>query len=183
MSSVVLVEGNSDRIALETLLAVRRSSTAVDVQSTNGAGGLGAGIAEARRQYGSSVRLSGMYDIAELLAVSRTLVSAGVSDGGDHRDLETVGFFACEPDLEGELIRAAGVNAVVATISEAGEERALRSLRNQPAWRGLPLADQLRRFMGSQSGRKSRYARLLVEQLDASAVPRPLDEVLRHAAQ
>ena len=181
MPSVVLVEGNSDRIALETLLAARRTTSRVVITPTNGAGGIKAGISEARHRYGESVRLSGMYDIGELEAVGRALTTSGVTATGDRQHLESVGFFACDPDLEGELIRGAGVEAVIAIIASSGEARSLESLRNQPAWRGMPPADQLRRFMGSQSGRKARYARLLVEQLDPERVPQPLSAVLRHA--
>jgi hypothetical protein len=47
-------------------------------------------------------------------------------------------------------------------------------------WRGGATAEQLRRFKGSGSGRKIRYARLLVEALDLSQVPRPLDGALAH---
>ena len=38
----------------------------------------------------------------------------------------------------------------------------------------------LRRFLGSQSGRKARYAALFVEALDLDAVPDPLTAVLAH---
>jgi hypothetical protein len=40
--------------------------------------------------------------------------------------------------------------------------------------------DQLRRFMGSGSGRKIRYSGRLVEALDLDRVPRPLDMLLAH---
>ena len=42
---------------------------------------------------------------------------------------------------------------------------------------------QLRRFMGTRSGRKLRYARLLVDALDPTRVPWPLDRVLAVTAQ
>jgi hypothetical protein len=38
----------------------------------------------------------------------------------------------------------------------------------------------LRRFLGTRSGRKSHYARALVEALDLDHMPRPLDLVLAH---
>jgi len=38
----------------------------------------------------------------------------------------------------------------------------------------------LRRFLGSGSGRKVRYARLLVEALAPAQVPRPLDRLLAY---
>ena len=57
----------------------------------------------------------------------------------------------------------------------------LSPLQKQTAQQGRPVDAQLRRFMGSKSGRKMRYARLLVEALDLSDVPRPLDAVLTYA--
>jgi hypothetical protein len=54
-------------------------------------------------------------------------------------------------------------------------------MQRQPAQRGRTVEAQLRRFMGTHSGRKLKYARLLVEALDLDAVPRPLDGVLAHA--
>jgi hypothetical protein len=53
-------------------------------------------------------------------------------------------------------------------------------LQKQPAQRDRPLERQLHRFLRSKSGRNTRYGRLLVEALDLSAVPRPLDAVLDH---
>ncbi|HJP65567.1 MAG TPA: ATP-dependent endonuclease, partial [Actinomycetota bacterium] len=54
------------------------------------------------------------------------------------------------------------------------------TLQRQPAWRGRPKHEQFRRFIGTFSGRKIRYAPLLVEALEPSRVPRPLDLVLAH---
>ena len=36
--------------------------------------------------------------------------------------------------------------------------------------------------MGTRSGRKARYGRVLAEALDPARVPRPLDRVLAHVA-
>ncbi len=81
-------------------------------------------------------------------------------------------------DLEDELVRALGVPAVEQVVAAAGELGALRTLQRQPAQRERPVELQLRRFLGSHSGRKARYARLLVEALDPDAVPAPLDGLL-----
>ena len=51
-------------------------------------------------------------------------------------------------------------------------------MQQQPAHRGSPVERQLRRFMGTHSGRKLQYARALVEALDLEDVPRPLAELL-----
>jgi hypothetical protein len=92
--------------------------------------------------------------------------------------MEDLGFYVCEADLEDELIRALGTSAVEAIIETQREHVAFRSFQRQPAQRGRPLEAQLRRFMGTLSGRKIRYGHLMVEALDISRVPPPLDGVL-----
>ena len=47
-----------------------------------------------------------------------------------------------------------------------------------PAQRGWAREAVLRRFLGSRSGRKARYAALLVDALDLERVPAPLAAVL-----
>jgi uncharacterized protein (DUF2384 family) len=94
--------------------------------------------------------------------------------------LEPSGFFACDRDLEDELLRALGVDAVEQVIAAEGDGRALRSLQNQPVQRDWTREQVLRRFMTSIGGRKARYARVLVEALDLAAVPRPLALLLDH---
>ena len=79
-----------------------------------------------------------------------------------------------DPDQVGQRIAAR-----VLEVAEAqGDLGSFRTLQKQPAWRAQPVEEQLRRFMGSGGRRKIRYARLLVEALDLSRVPRPLDLVL-----
>lgn len=92
-----------------------------------------------------------------------------------------MGLFACDVDLEDELIRALGVAAVETVITAQGDLGAFRSLQRQPEWRGRPPEHQLRRFMGSGATRKIRYARRLVEALTPGQVPRPLRLVLYQA--
>jgi hypothetical protein len=83
-------------------------------------------------------------------------------------------------DLEDELIRALATEAVERIIEAEGELRSLRTLQRQPARRGRPAHDQLRRFMSGRSGNKHRCARLLAGAVDMNRVPRPLDGVLAH---
>ena len=105
---------------------------------------------------------------------ARSGISGAVSSGpASARDLtraemERLGFFVCVADLEEELIRALGVTAVEDVVDAQGDLGAFRSLQRQPPWRDRPPEEQLRRFFGSGSGRKIRYARLLVEALDLS---------------
>ena len=118
--------------------------------------------------------------------------SAGLCDAGEEREfrgvlgastreeLEARGFFVCEPDLEGELIRAAGVARLEAIAAANGDLRAFRTLQKQSQWRGRPPEEQLRRWMGSGGRRKIRYATLLVDALEPGEMPRPLERLLHH---
>jgi hypothetical protein len=94
--------------------------------------------------------------------------------------MERLGFYVCVEDLEDELIRALGVEAVERVLESEGELDAFRTFQRQPAWRERSHAEQLRRFFGTYSGRKIRSAPLLVDALDLDDVPRPLDRVLTH---
>jgi hypothetical protein len=94
--------------------------------------------------------------------------------------MEHLGFYVCVEDLEDELIRALSAAAVEEVVEAQGDLGPFRTLQKQPAWRGRPLEEQLRRFMGSGGSRKIRYARLLVEALEPGQVPRPLNLLLDH---
>jgi len=86
----------------------------------------------------------------------------------------------CVADLEDELIRSLGAASVEQVVDSQGDLGPFRTLQREPAWRGRTDEEQLRRFMGSGGSRKIRYARLLVDALDLSRVPRPLDLLLAH---
>ncbi len=128
--------------------------------------------------YGADVKLAGLCDAAEEPEFRRALERAGFGDDLTRDALERLGFFTCDPDLEAELIRAIGADAVLEVAEAHGDLVSFRTLQKQPAWRGQPVDEQLRRFMGSGGSRKIRYARYLVEALDLGAAPRPLDGVL-----
>jgi hypothetical protein len=68
----------------------------------------------------------------------------------------------------------------VAGLCDVGEEAVFRRGLGpkQPVWRGRPVEDQLRRFLGSGARRKVRYAALLVDALELERMPAPLDGVL-----
>ena len=109
---------------------------------------------------------------------------AGLCDAGEQRDFERAfgagRFFVCDPDLEGELIRALGVARVEAIADANGDLRAFRTLQKQSAWLGRPPEEQLRRWLGSGGRRKIRYATLLVDALELDEIPRPLAELLAY---
>jgi hypothetical protein len=178
--AVVLVEGASDQTAVETLAARRGRDLAAEriaVLPIGGAQAIGRFL-EAFGPRGSDLPLAGLYDAGEEGVVRRGLERAGIDPGVSRDDLERAGFYMCVEDLEDELIRALGADRVEEVVGAQGDLGAFRTLQKQPAWRGRPTEEQLRRFMGSGGRRKLRYARLLVETLDLDHLPRPLDLVL-----
>ncbi|HEY8556799.1 MAG TPA: ATP-dependent endonuclease, partial [Actinomycetes bacterium] len=90
------------------------------------------------------------------------------------------GFYVCVVDLEDELIRRLGPTVVEQVVEAQGELGPFRTFQRQPAQRERGLHQQLHRFMGTGSGRKTRYAQLLVDALDLTNVPEPLDRLLAH---
>jgi hypothetical protein len=182
MRTVVLVEGVSDQVAVETLAARRGldlEAGGISIVSIGGAGNIGAALGRFGPA-GLGVSLAGLYDAGEEEWFRRALERAGLGDGLGRPELEQLGFFVCVEDLEDELIRALGVEAVEAVVAEQGELRRFRTLQKQPAQRGWTTEAQLRRFLGTHSGRKAQYARALVEALDLERVPAPLDRVLAY---
>jgi hypothetical protein len=180
--AVVLVEGLSDQVALETLAARRGRDLARDGVSVIAMGG-GAAVGRFVEELGPrglNLRLAGLCDEDQELRLRRRLERAGVGAALTRPDLERLGFYVCVADLEDELIRALGTDAVERVIESEGDLRSFRSLQQQPAQVTRSLDRQLRRFMGSHGGRKIRYAQLLVDALDLGHVPRPLDAVLAH---
>jgi hypothetical protein len=104
---------------------------------------------------------------------------AGLCDQGEERDfrrgLDRVGpYFVCVADLEDELIRALGTGRVEELIHAEGESGPFRTFTRQPAHRETPRDQQLRRFMGTRSGRKIRYGHVLAAALDLTRIPGPL---------
>jgi len=181
--AAVLVEGWSDQAALETL-ARRRGwdlhAEGIVVVPIGGATNI-LRFAQALGPQGLGVRLVGLYDLGEELHVRRSLSRAGLGSNLTRAGTEAAGFFVCDADLEDELIRALGTTAVENVLEAQGEFAAFRRFQEQPAQRGRDHHAQLRRFMGTRSGRKIRYGSLLVDALDLDRVPRPLDLVLAHA--
>ncbi|VXB50723.1 conserved hypothetical protein [Aeromicrobium sp. 9AM] len=171
LRTAVLVEGISDLAAVERL-AVRRGRD-LDAE---GVCVVPMGGATSIRRYvdllgpaGLGVRLAGLCDLLELGFFERALARVGL--GLD-------GFFVCDPDLEGEFIRALGVSAVERVIELEGDARAYEIFRQQPAQRERTDQRRLHRFMGTHGGRKEQYGRALVDALDLDRVPQPLDDLL-----
>ncbi len=115
---VLLVEGESDRVLVEALLA--RSGVSAEVIPMGGA----TNVRRFAAEYPGAI---GLCDIQEERFFARTLER----------------WFVCDPDLEGELIRALGVEGVEAVLAEQGELASFRTLQQMPDQRGRPPQQQL----------------------------------------
>jgi hypothetical protein len=177
--AVVLVEGPSDRVALETL-ALRRgrdlAAEGVRVLPVGGAQAMGR-LVERYGPHGANVRVAGLCDAGEVDFLRRALRRAGVGLDLGREQMERLGFYVCDPDLEHEVVRALGPDAVEEVLAAHGKLGSFRTNQKQPAHRARSLDEQLCGFLTNW---KIALARPLVEALDLSRVPRPLDGALTH---
>ncbi len=163
--AVVLVEGITDRIALEAVaakLGLDLAAGGVEIVPIGGA----QAIRRAAAQYDGE-RVVGLCDVGEERWFRRVLGDAT---------------YVCTADLEDELIRALGPAGVAAVAAAEGDLETFRSFQNQPPWRGRPVEAQLRRWLQASDGRNKRYPPLLIEALAPEKIPRPLAGVLAAAA-
>ena len=119
----MLVEGNSDRVALHTLAERSGRDLAAEGIEVVAMGGITNTRAFASRYgpHGLDVPLAGLYDAAEEAKVRHGLAAGGLDAALDPGGLSDLGFYKCSADLEDELIRALGLEAVEAVIEAAGE--------------------------------------------------------------
>ena len=160
---VVLVEGITDRIALEAVAAkLGRGLTAEGIEIVP-IGGAQA-IRRAAAQYDGE-RVVGLCDVGEERWFRRVLGDAT---------------YVCVKDLEDELIRALGPDRVQEVVAAQGDLETFRSFQNQVFWRGRPVEAQLRRWLQASDGRGKRYPPLLIAALEPNELPPPLVGVLEH---
>ncbi|MCD2441042.1 ATP-dependent endonuclease [Agromyces sp. SYSU K20354] len=181
VATVILVEGESDRLAVETLaarLGVDLAAGRASVVSMGGVNNLRSHLAALALEP-VRPRAVGLFDLPEAAHVRRAVEEAGL--GPADGDLESLGFFACDPDLEGELIRALGSARVEELLAQHGELARFRGFQQQPAWRAESTEAQLRRFMGTHAGRKARFAPIFVDSLESRRIPAPMASLLAAA--
>lgn len=178
--AIIVVEGISDQIAVETLARRRGRDLDAEGVAVLPVGGAGAAARYLTEQGPSGERrdLVGLLDADAADTFCRALRRAGIGRPRTADDLAALGFHVCQRDLEDELIRAVGPEAVVAVIESQGELGPFRTFQKQPEWRGRPTDEQLHRFFASKARRTLRYARLLIEAVDLDRAPNPLDAVL-----
>jgi len=157
--AVILVEGITDRIALEA--TAERLGLELDGVEIVPIGGAQA-VARVATGY-DGVRLAGLCDAGEERYFRRALGDA---------------VFVCTADLEDELIRALGPERVEGVLAAQGDLETFRNFQNQPHWRGRPVEAQLRRWLQASDNRGKRYPPLLLEALAPEEIPPPLAGVL-----
>jgi hypothetical protein len=180
--TVVLVEGMSDKLAVHAL--AERRGRDLDAE---GVAVLAMGGSKNIRRFltvfgphGMGLGVAGLCDVGEERDFQRALEFAGFGHNLTRQDLADLGFHVCVADLEDELIRALGADAVERVIAQQGEREALRTFQRQPQWANRGREEQLRRFLGTHSGRKIESAPLLVHALDLDRIPAPLHNLLAH---
>lgn len=174
---VVLVEGASDKRAVASLATRHDRDLAQDgvvIIAIAGATNIGRFV-EMLGPGGFDVHLSGLCDRGEARDFARAIDEAGVGSAFDEASLARLGFFVCHDDLEEELIRALGPDAVMGVMESQGQLRSFQRFQNQPAQREKSIEDQLWRWLGNH---KIRYAPLLVDALDLDRVPGPLGSLM-----
>lgn len=180
--AIILVEGISDQIALETFAT--RCSRELDAKGIlifpiGGAQAIARYLSQFGPQ-GMGLMLAGLCDAAEEGVFRRGLEKAGLGSPQTRADMEHLGFFVCVDDLESELIRAVRPDRVEALFDAQGDLGSFRTLQKQAAWRGQSVEAQMHRFLRSNGRRNLRYAHLLVNAVELERVPHPLDAVLAH---
>jgi hypothetical protein len=181
--TVVLLEGRSDVAAVRAVAAASGVTDSVHRYRLIDMGGvtnIGRHLRATRMQ--SVPRVIGMCDAAE----AHVVISALQADGdGPHLEMTLAehGFYVCDADLEDELIRASGPERVVRVLHRLGLLAGFATFQRQPAWRERPLHEQLHRFAGVASGRKTLVAGALAEGLAPDEVPAPLRRLIARMAE
>jgi ABC-type cobalamin/Fe3+-siderophores transport system ATPase subunit len=177
----IFVEGTSDRLVL---LALARKqgrnfdAEAVSIVVLHGSGQLKTHL-KILGPAGLDVNLGGLCDAHDEEAWRNALEDAHIGSDLDRQGAEEIGFFVCDPDLEGELIAAVGEGVVEELIDAEGETAAWEAFRAQPDSQGQGKADLLRAFIHKRK-RVMRYSPLIVNRLDETDVPAPIRGVLEH---
>ena len=128
---MVLVEGVSDQLALEAL-ARRRGrdlvAEGVSIVPIGGSKNIGRFL-DLFGPRGADVVLAGLCDAAEVGDFRSALERAGIGSNLGTADMERLGFFICDADLEDELIRAAGPAVVEEVIRSQGDLGSFRTFQ------------------------------------------------------
>ena len=180
--SLVLVEGPSDAAAVRALAGRQGhdlDAEGVQIEAMGGYGNLPRFL-ERYGPTGLGIRLAGLYDAPEERHFARGLAHAGFGSDLTRADLEELGFYACEANLEDELSRALGPAGMEELFEAQRELSAFRTYQKQPAHREETIEEQVHGFLWN---RKHEYAVLIVNELQPDRIPQPLAAVLAHVLE
>ncbi len=178
--AVILVEGVTDQIAVETLARRRSRDLAAEgvvILPVGGAQAVGRFVADLGPG-GRGLDVAGLCDADAAETVRRAVDRSEIGPVPTVGDLARIGFHVCVEDLEDELIRAVGSERVLIIVEAQGELGSFHTLQRQPEWRGRPVEQQLRRFIQAKARRGQRYAELLVDAVELQRAPWPMEAVL-----
>lgn len=165
--TVVLVEGISDQIAVDAMLARSGRDAAAEQIVVIPIGGAQA-VAKYVSEFATSddVTIVGLCDEAEAGFFAEAFAAPIGS------------YFVCAPDLEAELIRSFEPAELEAIIEAHGELKSLRTMQKQAAWRDQPFDQQVHRWIRARAVRSSRYSAILIEAAAEDRLPRPLRDLV-----
>lgn len=178
-SAAILVEGESDKYALEAL-ALRKNKNfdadGISIVVMKGAGGIKTFLALLGPN-GLRVQLAGLCDAGDEPQWAEALKAHGFAKTLDRPVMASLGFFVCDKDLEDVLITAVGEHETLHVIDGQGESAQFAVFSQQPAHIGKSRHEQLHDFLHSR-GRNITYAPLLVDRLDLKNLPASLEGVI-----
>jgi hypothetical protein len=156
-SIVIAVEGDSDKLVLEMIARRLGRDLAAEGIAIEAIGG-----AHAIRRF--------------LAGVASDVAVRGLCDANEQHLFDRVldDVYVCDPDLEGELIRAIGIERMLEIIDRGSFAR----MQHEPDQRGRPIDRQLHRWLRSSSSRYHHYLPVLAAAIELDRVPTPLREVL-----
>jgi predicted ATPase len=177
--AVVLVEGQSDKYALEAIAAKKSRNLDADgvtIVAMRGAGGISTFLTLLGPS-GLKLKLAGLCDAQEESKWAEALESHGMGHKLTRAAMATIGFQVCDADLEEVLIAALGEPATLAIIDAQGDTPAFTSFVQQPTHKTKTVRQQLHDFLHAR-GRNITYAPLIVDAIDSAHLPAALENVI-----
>jgi predicted ATPase len=175
---VVFVEGITDYQAVRAVAAKlgrNLDAEGVAVVALDGAASL-ATFLQIMGPYGLDLPVCGICDVdyeadwcSDLTAVGLTVAS--------RQDLNALGFYVSDRDLEDELLTAIGTTAAQMVFANEGATARFQSYAQQPANQGKTLHDQIRGFVQSK---KVYWTPRLAAAVTPAAVPSSIQDLLNH---
>ena len=175
--AVILVEGQSDKYALEAVAAKKKRNLDADgatIVAMRGAGGIGTFLSLLGPN-GLKVKLAGLCDANEESKWAQALELHGMGAKLDRAAMATLGFEVCDRDLEEVLIAAVGEVKTLAIIDAQGDKAEFETFAQQPTQKTKPVPQQLHDFLHR---RNITYAPLMVDAIDAAKIPPALEHVI-----